>query len=344
MYEQFFGFRERPFDLTPNPRYLVLTDSHREAISNLEYAIASRKGLTLLIGEAGSGKTTVIRTAIERQPAKVHCVHLHNPTLSRYEFVEMLAAQFGLSAEATRSKSAMLLELEALLKRRHADDETTVLIIDEAQSLPLDLLEEIRLLANIETDELKLLSVIIAGQPELADRLNEEVLRELKQRIALRCELRQLTLPETAGYIAGRIRAAGGVGAQVFTREAVALIHKRSQGIPRTISVIADNALLGGFATGQRPVASQLVEEVCRDFDLHESAAAAALAAPAPAPTVVPAAVAVAPAPPRLIVPASSGREPGSEKAAGIDVPSGEVPPIADASAAKRKRFSFFWN
>jgi general secretion pathway protein A len=140
MYEQFFGFRERPFDLTPNPRYLVLTDSHREAISNLEYAIASRKGLTLLIGEAGSGKTTVIRTAIERQPAKVHCVHLHNPTLSRYEFVEMLAAQFGLSAEATRSKSAMLLELEALLKRRHADDETTVLIIDEAQSLPLDLL------------------------------------------------------------------------------------------------------------------------------------------------------------------------------------------------------------
>jgi general secretion pathway protein A len=344
MYEQFFGFRERPFDLTPNPRYLVMTDSHREAISNLEYAIASRKGLTLLIGEAGSGKTTVIRTAIERQPAKVHCVHLHNPTLSRHEFVEMLAAQFGLSAEATRSKSAMLLELEALLKRRHADDETTVLIIDEAQSLPLDLLEEIRLLANIETDELKLLSVIIAGQPELADRLNEEVLRQLKQRIALRCELRQLTLPETAGYIAGRIRAAGGVGAQVFTREAVALIHKRSQGIPRTISVIADNALLGGFATGQRPVASQLVEEVCRDFDLHESAAATAVAARAPAPPVVPDAVAVVPAPPRLIVPASSGRELGSEKAAGIDVPSGEVAPIAEASAAKRKRFSFFWN
>ena len=130
-----------------------------------------------------------------------------------------------------------------------------MLIVDEAQSLPLELLEEIRLLANIETDDQKLLSVIIAGQPELADRLNEQALRQLKQRVALRCELRPLTLHETAGYIAGRIRAAGGVGAQVFTREAVALIHERSHGIPRTISVIADNALLGGFAAGQRPVA-----------------------------------------------------------------------------------------
>ena len=248
-----------------------------------------------------------------------------------------------MSAEATRSKSAMLLELEALLKQRHADDETTVLIIDEAQSLPLDLLEEIRLLANIETDELKLLSVIIAGQPELADRLNEQALRQLKQRIALRCELRQLTLPETAGYIAGRIRAAGGVGAQVFTREAVALIHKRSQGIPRTISVIADNALLGGFAAGQRPVASQLVEDVCRDFDLHESAMPIAPAALPPAPPVVPDAAIAAAAPPRLIVPASTGREPGSEKAAGMD-PAADGPPIAEVAAAKRKRFSFFWN
>ena len=129
-----------------------------------------------------------------------------------------------------------------------------MLIVDEAQSLPLDLLEEIRLLANIETDDEKLLSVIIAGQPELVGRLNDESLRQLKQRIALRCELRPLTLQETAAYIAGRIRAAGGVGARVFTREAVELIHERSRGIPRTISVIADNALLGGFAAGQRPV------------------------------------------------------------------------------------------
>src|SRR5579871_1322838 len=190
MYESFFGFRERPFDLTPNPRYLVLVDSHREALSNLEYGIASRKGITLLVGEAGSGKTTVIRTAIDRQPVVVHCVYLHNPTLSRSEFVEMLAARFELSERATTSKAVMLLELERLLRDRHARGETTVLVVDEAHSLPLELLEEIRLLANIETNDEKLLSVIVAGQPELVPRLNERNLRQFKQRIALRCDLR----------------------------------------------------------------------------------------------------------------------------------------------------------
>ena len=268
MYESYFGLRERPFDLTPDPRYLVLTDSHREALSNLEYGIAAGKGITLLIGEAGSGKTTLIRTALSRQPARVHCVHLHNPTLTRGEFVELLAARFGLSERAMTSKAALLIELEALLTRRRQQDERSVLVIDEAQSLPYELLEEIRLLVNIETDEEKLLSVIIAGQPELAIRLNEQSLRQLKQRIALRCELKPLTLTDTAAYLAGRIRAAGGVGAQVFTREAVSLIHDHSRGIPRTINVLADNALVGGFAAGQRPVGSQIVRDVCRDFDI----------------------------------------------------------------------------
>ena len=271
MYEQFFGFRERPFDLTPNPRYLVLTSQHREALSNLEYGISSRKGITLLIGEAGSGKTTLIRTAITSQPERVHCVHVNNPALTRAEFIEMLAHQFALSDHARTSKTALLGELEALLRARRAAGETTVLIVDEAQSLPFGLLEEIRLLANIETDEEKLLTVIIAGQPELAARLNENSIRQLKQRIALRCELRPLTLPETATYIAGRIKAAGGVGAQVFTREAVTLIHEHSLGIPRTISVIADNALLSGFASGQRPVTTQIVSDVCKDFDFQSA-------------------------------------------------------------------------
>ena len=268
MYERFFGLNERPFDLTPNPRYLVLTESHREVLMNLEYGIASRKGITLLIGEAGSGKTTVIRAAIERQPSRVHAVHLHNPTLTREEFIEMLASHFQLGDRAATSKATMLIELEALLKRRRDAGEITALIVDEAQSLSLELLEEIRLLANIETDDEKLLSVIIAGQPELAARLNETSLRQFKQRIALRCELRALTGPETAAYVAGRIRAAGGVGAMVFTREAVALVHQYSRGIPRTISVICDNALLGGFAAGQHPVGSAIVHDVCRDFDL----------------------------------------------------------------------------
>ena len=268
MYESFYGFRERPFDLSPNPRYLVLTDGHREALSNLEYGIASRKGITLLIGEAGTGKTTVIRTALERQPDRVHCIQLQNPALTREEFVEMLATRFDLSDRARTSKGTFLLELEALLERRRERGEWTVLVMDEAQSLPLELLEEIRLLANMEAGGRMLLSVILAGQPELADRLNEQSLRQLKQRIALRCALQPLTMLETCAYLTGRIRAAGGVGAQAFTREAVLLIHERARGIPRTVSVIADNALLTGFATGQQPVGTQIVQEVCRDLDL----------------------------------------------------------------------------
>lgn len=273
MYESFYGFRERPFDLTPNPRFLVMTDVHREALSNLEYGISSRTGITLLVGEAGTGKTTLIRTALERQSARVHCVHVQNPALGRNEFVEMLAVRFKLSDRAGRSKTALLLELEEVLRARDEAGESTVLVVDEAQSLPRDILEEIRLLANIETNERKLLSVILAGQPEVTALLNDGALRQLKQRIALRCELRPLSLQETAGYLAGRIRAAGGVGAQVFTREAVTLIHERSLGVPRTISVIADNSLLTGFAGGQRPVSSSTVREVCRDFDLAPDAA-----------------------------------------------------------------------
>ena len=268
MYEQFFGFRERPFDLTPNPRLLVLTDVHREALSNLQHAISSRKGLTLLLGEAGSGKTTIIRTAIERQASNVHWVHINNPALTRDEFIELLAHKFGLSERARASKTTMLLEMEALLRSRDQADERTVLIVDEAQSLPIELLEEIRLLANIETNERKLLCVIIAGQPELGTRLNDPQLRQFKQRVALRCELRPLTLNETVAYLGGRIQAAGGVGRQVFTREAVMLIHERANGIPRTISVIADNALLTGFALGHRPVESHIVLDVCKDFDI----------------------------------------------------------------------------
>lgn len=270
MYERFFGFDARPFDLTPDPRFLVATAAHREALSNLEYGIASRKGLTLLVGEAGTGKTTVIRAAIDRQPARVHCVYIYNPALTREEFVEMLASHFELSDRARTSKTAMLLELEALLRRRIAQGETSVLVVDEAQSLPLELLEEVRLLANAETTEGKLLSVIMAGQPELAARLNEPILRQLKQRVGLRCELRPLELHETATYISGRIAAAGGAGSQVFTRDAVAMIHARSRGIPRTISVIADNVLLSAFALGRRPATSEIVAEVCRDFDLGE--------------------------------------------------------------------------
>ncbi|HWB30916.1 MAG TPA: AAA family ATPase [Vicinamibacterales bacterium] len=329
MYEEFFGLTTRPFDLTPSPRFLVLTASHREALRNLEYAILSRKGVTLLVGEAGAGKTTIIRSAIENQPGRVHCVHLHNPTLTREEFVEMLAVHFRLSPRAAQSKTAMLVELEALLKQRHAAGETTVLIVDEAQSLSLDLLEEIRLLANIETNDEKLLSVVIAGQPELADRLNDQALRQLKQRIALRCELHPLTKRETETYVAGRIRAAGGVGAQVFTREAVGLIFQAARGLPRTINVIADNALLGGFAAGVKPVTSEIVREVCSDFDLRT-----ALAEPAATPSRPPAAA---------THDVLSTSMPVLSKV-GDQGPSSSEPTSKGVFSVRRKRFSFFWN
>lgn len=268
MYESFFGLHSRPFDLSPDPRYLVATPIHREAISNLEYGIASRKGITLLVGEAGTGKTTAIRAAIEKQPARTHCVHLHNPALTRDEFIQMLASQFSLSQAAQTSKTEMLLELEVLLRRRREAHETTILIVDEAQSLPSELLDEIRLLTNIELPSEKLLPLVIAGQPEIAVRLNDPSFSQLKQRIALRCELRPMTMRESVGYIAGRIRTAGGDPAQVFTREAVVMIHEHAGGVPRTINVLSDNALLGGFASQQKPVHTQLVREVCRDFDI----------------------------------------------------------------------------
>jgi general secretion pathway protein A len=274
MYEHFYGLRERPFDLTPDPRYLVATEVHQEALSNIEYAIASRKGVALLVGESGTGKTTVIRAAINKQSSRTHCVHLHNPALTRKEFVQMLAARFGLSPRARKSKADLLLELEQLLRQRRDAQEATVLVVDEAQSLPLELLEEIRLLSNIETDDEKLLSLIIAGQPELADRLTDQSLRQLKQRIALRCELRPLNLTESCGYIAGRIAAAGGTPGEIFSREAVVLIHERSRGVPRAINVIADNALVSGFAAEQRLVTTPLVREVCRDFDIRSSGGA----------------------------------------------------------------------
>lgn len=277
MYLDFYGFRELPFEITANPRFLLPAPSHREALSNLRYGIEARKGLTLLLGEAGTGKTTLIRAAIASiEGSRSQICSLSNPTLSRSEFVEWLAAGFGLSASAAASKATMLAELESAMRAGRAAGRHSALIVDEAQSLPDDLLEEIRLLANIEDDEGKLVPIVLAGQPELSVRLDRPELRQIKQRIALRCELRRLELHETAAFIAGRIRTAGGDSSRVFTREAVTLIHERSSGIPRVISVLCDNALVTGFATDRRPVTRDLVLEVCRDFHLDAETSAAA--------------------------------------------------------------------
>lgn len=269
MYEAFYGFHERPFDLTPNPRFLLLTGRHREAISNLQYGLSSRRGLTLLVGEAGTGKTTVLRAVLgqfEGNGAKL--AHLNNPTLTRDEFYEFLAYGFGLPATVAASKVRLLRLLEATLAERRKANLLSALIIDEAQVMPDELMEEVRLLANIETADAKLLPIVLSGQPELADRLNRPSLRQLKQRVALRCDLGALTARETAEYVARRIRIAGGSSIFVFTRQAIDLIYTHSGGIPRLISVICDNALISGFAASRRPVDREIVAEVCRDFDL----------------------------------------------------------------------------
>jgi general secretion pathway protein A len=307
MYERYYGLTERPFELTPNPRYLFLTRKHQEALSNLQHGIAQRKGVTLVVGPAGTGKTTLIRAVLaDLAGTDGRIVLLNNPAMTREEFLQTLARGFDLSEAAALSKATLLVELEQRLLARRADDAVTALIVDEAQTLPDDLLEEVRLLVNLETDEEKLLPVVLVGQPELAARLNEYSANALKQRVALRCELGPLTLSETAQYITTRIKLAGGIPGQLFTREAVDVIHQCSGGVPRVISVICDNALVSGFALEQRPVGRRIVLEVCNDFDFKAVAAgdtdsvrpAAAPAPEAPAqPQVAAAERAEAPAP-----------------------------------------------
>lgn len=271
MYLSYYGLRERPFDLTPNPRFVLLTPRHDEALSMLQYGVESRKGIVVLTGEAGTGKTTLLRAAISNIQEAGWVISVNNPKLTRDEFLEFLAEGFGLSPEAAASKARFLRDLEQALLDRHATGTVCALVIDEAQCLSDDLLEEVRLLANIETEETKLLSVVLVGQPELSDRLSDSDLKPLKQRVALRCSLTALSLRETAAYIAGRIRIAGGEAARVFTREAVQLIHDMSGGIPRSINVLCDNALVSGYAADERPVGAALVLEVSSDLDLGRS-------------------------------------------------------------------------
>lgn len=269
MYESFFGLTERPFDLTPNWRYLYLTPMHKEALSAIQYGVTARRGIVAVIGEAGTGKTTIVRASLRALRAQgVRQVYLSNPRLTRSEFLRFLSRAFRLPPGTAEDKGDLVAALTARLTRFDAKGRAVVLVVDEAQSMPHDLLEEIRLLANIETPTAKLLQVVMVGQPELGDRLNDPSLRQLKQRVAIRATLRTLDLRATAALIAGRIRVAGGRPAEVFTPRAVETVFYHSGGIARTVNVICDNALLSGFAADQRPIGHEIVEEVCRDFDL----------------------------------------------------------------------------
>jgi general secretion pathway protein A len=280
---------ERPFDLTSDLRFLVLTPKHREALAHLEYGTTTGTGLMLLIGDAGTGKTTLLRRVLASRPPSEQSpfLLLTNPALSQYEFFQFLADGFLLDSKGFQSKTWFLRDFEAMLVRQQSQGGVCVLAIDEAQSLSDSLLEEVRLLANLESETQKLLRVVLAGQPALGRRLNEPAFRQLKQRVGLRCRLDALDLRETATYIAHRLRTAGGCPSDVFHQEAVIAIHKQSGGVPRTINVICENALLTGFGLGRRPVDSSVIAEVCRDLDLglHERGLDAF---PAPAPKPAP--------------------------------------------------------
>ena len=327
LYGPFFGLLEAPFDLTPNPRFLFLTPQQREALSNLRYALATSKGFTLILGEAGTGKTTLVRTAlagIRDTPSRY--VLVNNPTLGRQEFYEFLAREFKLSAQAATSKARFLADLQQDVEARFAIGGLTGLIVDEAQSMPHELLEEIRLLGNIETATAKLLNIVLCGQPELADRLNDTSLRQLKQRVSLRCELQPLSLGETASYISGRLRIAGGSPREIFTRDAVVAIYEGSSGIPRTVNVICDNALIGGFAAQLKPVPVEIVGDVCQDFDLG------ARRSPVPATRATAAAPEANLTRPVPVLPATDGAQPASA----------ERPMFQSLTPPPKRRFHFF--
>ena len=267
VYGTFYGLQEPPFSLSPDPRFLCLTPQHREVQATLHLALTTPRGFTLVIGEAGTGKTTMAHAAVAALLDSEHqCLLMTNPTLERSEFYDFLARRFGLSRDARISKIQFFEELQPLLGQRIAAGGLTSLIVDEAQSLSHQILEEVRLLGNMEGPGYKFLNVVLLGQPELAERLEDPSLRQLKQRFSLRCELTPFDLQDAASYIAGRLRIAGGEAATIFTRDAVMAIYRASSGLPRVINVICDNALISGFANQTIPVTASIVDEIARDF------------------------------------------------------------------------------
>jgi general secretion pathway protein A len=267
MYKQFYGLRDIPFSLAPDPRYLFRTESLLEVFANLQYGIENGKGIVVVTGEVGTGKTTVLRSMLQSLDHSVLAAYIFNPLLSTTEFFDLLAGEFRMRPQS--SKASMLRLLGNVLMSRHAQGYRTVLVVDEAHLLPHHLLEEIRLLSNFETNREKLLQVILCGQPELLDVLGQPELRQLKQRISLRSSIKMLTPHETGEYIRWRLRIAGCTNENLFEREAIKTVHRFTGGIPRIINNICDNALLTGFSEGSPIITSAIVNDVVEVLDIN---------------------------------------------------------------------------
>jgi len=266
MYTSHFGLTEAPFSLTPNPRYLYMSERHREGLAHLLYGIQQPGGFVQLTGEVGTGKTTLCRCLLEHLPPEVDVALILNPRLSVVEFLAAACDELHVAYPATANPSVKVLvdALHGHLLRAHAQGRRTVLIIDEAQNLDAEVLEQIRLLTNLETPAEKLLQIILIGQPELMRLLERQNLRQLAQRITARYHLRQFSRPDTCGYIGHRIRVAGRSDA-IFTPAAMRLVHRLSGGIPRLINVICDRALLGAYAHDRHRVDAAMVRRAGRE-------------------------------------------------------------------------------
>lgn len=247
MYEDFYGLKEKPFSLTPDPRFLYLSESHRFALEHLIYGITQREGFMLITGDVGTGKTTICRALLERLDEQTRTALILNPQMSERELLLSILSEFGITFSSS-SKKEIIDRLNQFLLKRLASGGGATLIIDEAQNLSLPVLEQIRLLSNLETEKEKLLQIVLVGQPELRDKLNLPVLRQLNQRISVRYRLRPLTKDETKKYIEHRLMVAGSKGNIIFSGRALSLIFKYSGGIPRLVNLIADRAMLGGFS------------------------------------------------------------------------------------------------
>jgi general secretion pathway protein A len=271
MYKNFFGLKDSPFNFSPDPRFLYLTKSTQEALSALTYGIQSRKGFLLLTGEVGTGKTTLLNRLLDwLRGQDVACAFVFNSQLQNVsQLFDFVLAELGVPC-ASRIKSQVLLMLNQWLLQRYRAGKTTVLIVDEAQNLSDQLLEEIRLLTNLETSSEKLLQIVLSGQPELEHKLMQPQLRQLRQRIVFRCRTVPLNREETYGYIAERLRIAGGNGKPIFSREAVDVIYHYAKGIPRVVNLLGEHSLINSFAEGIRPVSASIVEEAAKEFQLDQ--------------------------------------------------------------------------
>jgi type II secretory pathway predicted ATPase ExeA len=270
MYRRFFGLRENPFNVNPDPRYIYLTRQIQEALAGLTYGIQNRKGFILLTGEVGTGKTTLLNRLLDwLHGQRVATAFIFNSRLDVNQLFDFMMAEFEIPCES-REKSQVLMRLNHWLLERFRAGETAVLLVDEAQNLSSDLLEEIRLLTNLETTTEKLLQIVLAGQPELEEKLKTPHLRQLRQRITLRCHTSVLSLEETFGYIAERLRIAGANSEPIFSKEAIQTVHMYSRGIPRVVNLLCEHSLINAYVDSLRPVPAHLVEEVAQEFQLDE--------------------------------------------------------------------------